>query len=112
MEKVVQQNAANAEESAAASEELNAQAEQMKSYVQDLVAVVGASGRKGTHGKFIAKVKRHKDKRTMESASEALRPESGHALPGRGENGKAKGMPQPNERPDKAISFDEEFTEF
>ena len=41
MDKVVQQNAANAEESASASEELNAQAEQTKAYVRDLVAVVG-----------------------------------------------------------------------
>jgi methyl-accepting chemotaxis protein len=45
MDKVVQQNAANAEESAAASEELNAQAEQMKAYVADLVAVIGGNGR-------------------------------------------------------------------
>jgi methyl-accepting chemotaxis protein len=41
MDKVVQQNAANAEESAAASEELNAQAEQMRVYVGDMVAIVG-----------------------------------------------------------------------
>jgi methyl-accepting chemotaxis protein len=43
MDKVTQQNAANAEESAGASEELNAQAEQMKSMVQELVALVGGS---------------------------------------------------------------------
>jgi methyl-accepting chemotaxis protein len=41
MDKVTQSTAASAEESAAASEELNAQAEQMKVYVRDLVAVVG-----------------------------------------------------------------------
>lgn len=41
MDKVTQQAAANAEESASASEELNAQAEQMKLFVADLVAVVG-----------------------------------------------------------------------
>ncbi len=40
MDKVVQQNAANAEESASASEEMNAQAEQLKSYVADLLAVI------------------------------------------------------------------------
>ena len=44
MDKVVQQNAANAEESASASEEMNAQAEQMKSFVDDLVILVGGSG--------------------------------------------------------------------
>jgi len=45
MDKVVQQNAANAEESAAASEEMNAQAEQLKDYVRDLVMLV--TGNKG-----------------------------------------------------------------
>jgi methyl-accepting chemotaxis protein len=40
MDKVVQQNAANAEESASASEEMSAQAEQLKEYVNDLLALV------------------------------------------------------------------------
>jgi methyl-accepting chemotaxis protein len=40
MDKVVQQNAANAEESASASEEMNAQAVQLKEYVDDLVMLV------------------------------------------------------------------------
>jgi methyl-accepting chemotaxis protein len=40
MDKVTQNNAANAEESAAASEELNAQAEQMKHFVNELVRLV------------------------------------------------------------------------
>jgi len=40
MDKVVQQNAANAEESASASEEMNAQAEQLKSFVLDLIMVI------------------------------------------------------------------------
>jgi methyl-accepting chemotaxis protein len=44
MDKVTQQQAASAEESASASEELNAQAEQMKVFVADLVAVVGGTG--------------------------------------------------------------------
>ena len=42
MDKVVQQNAGNAEESASSSEEMSAQAEQMKGYVEDLVALVGS----------------------------------------------------------------------
>ncbi|HPJ95970.1 MAG TPA: methyl-accepting chemotaxis protein [Syntrophales bacterium] len=46
MDKVTQQTAANAEESASASEELNAQAQQMKVYVGDLMAVVGSGGTK------------------------------------------------------------------
>jgi methyl-accepting chemotaxis protein len=40
MDKVVQQNAANAEESASASEEMNAQAEQMKGLVGEMVVLV------------------------------------------------------------------------
>lgn len=41
MDKVVQQNAANAEESASASEEMSAQSHQMKGFVQELVLLVG-----------------------------------------------------------------------
>jgi len=41
MDKITQQNAANAEESASASEEMNAQAEHMKSMVDELMAMVG-----------------------------------------------------------------------
>ncbi len=44
MDKVIQQNAANAEESASASEEMNSQAEQMKVFVSELVAMVGGNG--------------------------------------------------------------------
>jgi methyl-accepting chemotaxis protein len=40
MDKVVQKNAANAEESASASEELNAQALQMKDFVEDMTVLV------------------------------------------------------------------------
>jgi methyl-accepting chemotaxis protein len=46
MDKVVQSNAANAEESAAAAEQMNAQAEQMKEYVGDLVKLIGSSDSK------------------------------------------------------------------
>ena len=44
MDRVTQQNAALAEESAGASEELNAQAGQMKSTVDELGALIGKSG--------------------------------------------------------------------
>jgi methyl-accepting chemotaxis protein len=46
MDKVVQQNAANAEESASAGEQLNAQAEEMKFMVEELASMVTGS-RKG-----------------------------------------------------------------
>ena len=45
LDKVTQQNAANAEESASASEEMSAQAETMKGMVDELVAIVGRSGK-------------------------------------------------------------------
>ena len=45
IDKIVQKNAANAEESASAAERLNAQAEQMKGFVKELVAVVGGNGK-------------------------------------------------------------------
>jgi methyl-accepting chemotaxis protein len=43
MDRVTQQNAANAEESASASEELNAQAHEMKGMVEKLVEIVGGA---------------------------------------------------------------------
>jgi methyl-accepting chemotaxis protein len=49
MDKIVQQNAANAEESASASEEMSAQAMQMRQFVADLLAVVGGSGNGNSH---------------------------------------------------------------
>ena len=47
MEKLTQQNAVNAEQSAGASEELNVQAEQMKSTVDELGALVGETSTLG-----------------------------------------------------------------
>jgi methyl-accepting chemotaxis protein len=44
IDKVTQQNAANAEESASAAEEMSAQAEQMKAMVQELVELVEGGG--------------------------------------------------------------------
>ena len=46
MDKVIQQNAASAEESASASQEMFAQAEQMKSIIGELVGMVGKPKRK------------------------------------------------------------------
>jgi methyl-accepting chemotaxis protein len=43
MDRVTQQTAASAEESASAAEELNAQAMQMRGYVDELAAVVGGA---------------------------------------------------------------------
>jgi len=43
MDKVVKQNASNAEESASASEEMSAQALRLKEFVAELVALVGGA---------------------------------------------------------------------
>ncbi len=60
MDKVVQQNAANAEESASASEELSSQAQELNAMVEDLLAMVGGSSaqRTGTVGEVRAAVRR------------------------------------------------------
>ncbi|MFP5213378.1 MAG: methyl-accepting chemotaxis protein [Acidobacteriota bacterium] len=50
MDKVTQQNAANAEESASASEEMNAQASQMKTFVVELADLVGGHERQKGNG--------------------------------------------------------------
>jgi methyl-accepting chemotaxis protein len=50
MDKVVQQNAASAEESASASEEMNAQAVSMKTFVNQLLAVIGGTAGKAAWG--------------------------------------------------------------
>jgi methyl-accepting chemotaxis protein len=55
MDKVVQQNAANAEESASAAEEMNAQAEQLKEYVNELVVLV-TGGKNETTGSAKPKI--------------------------------------------------------
>ena len=43
MDKITQQTAASAEESASASEVMNAQAEQMKALVNEMISIVGGS---------------------------------------------------------------------
>jgi methyl-accepting chemotaxis protein len=48
MDRIVQQNAASAEESASASQELTAQSHQMKGIVDDLMSMV-AGGTNGVH---------------------------------------------------------------
>ncbi len=51
MDRIVRQNASNAEENAGASEKMSAQAEQMKEYVGELVAIVGGGGNEKGNGR-------------------------------------------------------------
>ena len=84
MDKVVQQNAATAEESASASEEMNAQAEQMKAVVEDLVAIVDGGARKAISATVQPQrtgwVTSHKPPK--KSADKALAVRSGEVSPG------------------------------
>lgn len=48
MDRVVQQNAANSEESASASQEMSAQAEQLKTYIKELLNLINGSAREQT----------------------------------------------------------------
>ncbi|MCF8066951.1 MAG: hypothetical protein K9L30_00040 [Desulfobacterales bacterium] len=55
MDKVVQQNIANAEESASASEEMSAQSEMLKGYVNELVTLVTGRNRTGSAKRSLKK---------------------------------------------------------
>lgn len=74
MDKVVQQNAANAEESASASEELSSQAEELNSMVEELVQIVGAG-----HGGTTTQV--HSVITVQEKKHPQEKPESRHPAP-------------------------------
>jgi methyl-accepting chemotaxis protein len=93
MDKVIQQNAANAEESASASEEMSAQANQLMEYVGELVTMVG-----GTESHTQRKARPLAAKRSGQRTSLAL-PEKTRS--------KAK---EPH--PSKVIPMDDDFTDF
>jgi methyl-accepting chemotaxis protein len=106
MDKVVQQNAANAEESASAAEQMNAQAEQLKEYVEELVLMV--TGKKSSV---------HHQK--IQTTSRAVkRSAKGLALPAAGSvRSEKKKMPVDKTtkevRADQVIPFDEDdFEDF
>jgi ABC-type transporter Mla subunit MlaD len=88
MDKVVQQNAANAEESASASEEMNAQAERMKEFVVELVTLVGGANGNTTRKNIDqSRVK----KSMMKTVVSSGRPSK---FKGKNGNGKASGKEQ------------------
>ncbi|MBN2397619.1 MAG: Cache 3/Cache 2 fusion domain-containing protein, partial [Deltaproteobacteria bacterium] len=60
MDKVTQQNASNAEESASASEEMNAQAAQLKDIATQLLATIGGNGNGNGNGNGSAGFRRSK----------------------------------------------------
>ncbi len=72
MDKVTQQNAANAEESASASEELSAQAEQMTQIVQELVNLVGGSSKPENRGPVAHKSSSRHDVKHLSTLDHAI----------------------------------------
>lgn len=101
MDKVVQQNAANAEESASAAEEMSAQAEQLKEYVDELVLMV--SGKKNQTHRESSLHKIHHSIKTLATKPKAI------------QKGKKTLLSQKTTevRPDQVIPFDDEsFKDF
>ncbi len=96
MDKVVQQNAANAEESASASEEMNAQAEQLRDYVGDLVMLVTGK----------------KDQNISTGGNRTVKPLSHHLKPSGPGKKKMLTHDAKEIRPDQVIPFDEDFKDF
>jgi len=105
MDKVTQQTAANAEESASASEELNAQAEQMKVYVGDLMVVVGGGDNRLDRHLMPAGRMKMTGKASVHKS----------LLPAKINPAKGKGMTSGAGkvvRPDQVIPFEEDFKDF
>ncbi|MFP4392201.1 MAG: methyl-accepting chemotaxis protein [Desulfohalobiaceae bacterium] len=108
LDKVVQQNAANAEESASASEELNAQAEQMKNSVADLVHLVGKSSQNGNGYKksgkpktqYFASAPKHTGSQPVANQRSTFKPQ------------RRSTNYQGEVKPDQVIPMDEDFTDF
>jgi methyl-accepting chemotaxis protein len=119
MDKVVQQNVANAEQSASASKEMNAQAERMKGFVGELADLVKGS-QNGAEGTPEINLRSH---RRIDPAASAPAD-----LPGNGRHGGREGSPAPAKmekkmaavvskakatRPDQLIPLEEgDFKEF
>lgn len=113
MDRVVQQNAASAEESASASGEMKVQAERMKVYVYDLAAVInGASQSSKDSGKRTPSGKSGENNAARKAA---LPSKAGYKGNGKaGAKALQAGGSKPREvRPEQVIPFEEdEFNNF
>ena len=96
MDKVTQSNAANAEESASAAAEMRSQAEQMRKFVEELVALVDGK----TVGKKPADPKNRIKTANAEAAAEKL------------EKRPAAEREKTPSRPEQVIPFEEDFSDF
>ncbi|MBF0203914.1 MAG: methyl-accepting chemotaxis protein, partial [Desulfamplus sp.] len=126
MDKVIQQNAASAEQSASASEEMNAQAETMNDYVNELVGIVdgNTASRNGSVAKNGMTSRRGSvaqsgmtSNRQIRNVSDRKRQPARAVASTHGSGGRAKQLAHPKTgevRPDQVIPFDddEDFTNF
>jgi methyl-accepting chemotaxis protein len=105
MDKVTQQNAANAEESASASEELSAQAEQMQGIVNELVALVEGSDNRQQTAYRTATADRKPANKSLRTTHDLY-----HQISAASPKKKASaGIKSPAA---KEIPFDEDFSDF
>jgi methyl-accepting chemotaxis protein len=112
MDKVVQQNAGSAEESASASEDMNAQANRMKGLVENLVTVVGgrSSGRAKRSDHESSKKGKGSDRISNVRLGKPVNAKTTSKINSNGGMNHSSGG---NIRPSKLIPFDEEkLTDF
>ncbi|MEW6663784.1 MAG: methyl-accepting chemotaxis protein [Thermodesulfobacteriota bacterium] len=111
MDRVVQQNAASAEENAGASQEMSVQSEKMKRYVAELVELVGGASRRAGGKEYAVSSQGRK-------SSESCKEEAGKAFaveaPVSVSSGGALALPKKREvTPEQVIPLqDEEFKDF
>ncbi len=128
MDKVVQQNASNAEESASASEELSSQAQELDSMVEELLAMVGGSsqrsgaksaGHSGQRRKPVASSGRKQEYQTNRNPKMLSHDNSnsGSQSQGQKQNTQSQGQKadaqSKKQKPDEVIPLDDdELTQF
>ncbi|MBI5605360.1 MAG: CZB domain-containing protein [Deltaproteobacteria bacterium] len=114
MDRVVQQNASTAEESASASEELSTQADLMKQFVHDLVKAIGGNHNGNGHPRLLSG--NGGNKRSVTAIGQSVKSNLPQTLikPGGNGNGKEPAIrPLRGIRPDQLIPMEDgEFTEF
>lgn len=104
MDKVTQQTATNAEESADTSEKMNAQAEQLKGFILDLTGLISGKG-ENTGERKVSRDSNFSRKTLQEQSKIIL------ALPGKS-NQQVKVTANSNKRPDQIIPMDDDFKDF
>jgi len=104
MDKVVQNNAASAEEGASASQEMHAQAAAMKDYVQDLLGVV--SGRTK-----VSSANGHGPAQAPKSLSKGKSRPKPQARPAKSDQSRSKPLGAREVTPQQAIPFEEDGTD-